>query len=347
MASELSSILKNETVRSIPTDRNYWFIRSYGGKLYEEFFERSYVGIGFNSVPFEYIRQASERSSSSADNLKEYLRVNYNLNNGSETRWANQLVAFESKVKIGDIIVVPSDNSDEFAIGEIIGNTKIVDDNRTFNFNDNYEPYPEKRKEVNWIKKVKRLNFIGDTRSMISSHQAISSINFMSEFIESNISSLFFRGDFGYFTLKINRDEDINAFDLNRLLSNLTYFYKELCKELGEDDNEELFIKIKVQSKGSTSFKGTCRGALIGLAILYVLPKSEGTKFEIGNVIKFESKGSEGLAEAVYNFVHRSAKDVKKFVEFLDAREKLKAESIENTKDIESDKELSADDIES
>lgn len=339
MDTDLIEILKHENIRQIPDNRNYWFIRSYGGKLFDEYLGRDYVAIGFNRVPYSYIREALSKSGSTYERLKTFLADNYKLKKGEDTRWANQLITFEKSVKIGDVVVVPAESSDEFAIGEIIGNTKVVDDKRSFLFDNDYEPYPEKRKAVNWVKRVKRSRFIGDTRAMISSHQAVSSINDMGNFVESNISSLFFRGSYGYFTLRINQNQDINAFDLNRLLSSLTYFYKEICKALGEEENEDLFIKIKVQSEGATSLRSKIVMALIGLALICQIPKSEGTKVKIGSLFSYESEGSEGLGQATLNFIKGLGSGTKHLIEFIDSREKLKAETISSDEELHTDQD--------
>jgi len=345
MEIDLIEILKSEKIREIPDSRNYWFIRSYGGKLFDEYVERNYVAIGFNRVPYKYIKEAINRTESAFEKLKTFLAESYQLKKGEDTKWANQLITFERSVKIGDVIVVPAENSDEFAIGEITSSTKIVDDKRSFLFDNAYEPYPEKRKSVNWIKTVKRNRFIGDTRAMISSHLAVSSINEMANFVESNISSLFFRGTYGHFTLRINQNQDINAFDLNRLLSSLTYFYKEICKALGEDENEDLFIKIKVQSKGATSLRSKIVIALIGLAAISQIPKSKGTKIKIGNIFSYESEGSEGLGQATLNFIKGLGAGTKHLIEFLDARESLQAETISATEQLASDQDTLGKDI--
>lgn len=325
--NEIAKILNSLEIREIPLNRNYWFIRTYGGRLFNEYLERDYVAIGFNKVPYKFIKEGAN-SPSEFDRLKDYLENNYNLKKGEDTKWANQLLSFENKLKIGDVIVIPSDNSNFFSIGEIISDTIVVDDKRSFSIGEDYEPYPEKRKNVRWLKKVARVNFVGDTRSMIQSQMAISSINFMSDFVESNISGLYFRGNMGHFTLRINQDEDINAFDLSRLLNSMTNIYKALCKELGEEDNEDLFIKIKVQSKGSSSLKGIIKRAVVGLAIISMLPKSEASKIKIGNWYNYESEGNEGLVSAALRLINGLGEGAAHAIEFFEARENLEAEPI-------------------
>src|SRR5690606_15430899 len=134
---------------------------------YNEYIEHNYVAIGLNSVPYKYITEGR----ANFEKLRGFLESNFNYTGGENTRWANQLLRFEHDVLIGDIVIIPTEGSSEFSIGEVVSNTYITDEKRSFSFEGNYEPYPEKRKKIKWIKQIRREDFIGDTRSIISSHQ--------------------------------------------------------------------------------------------------------------------------------------------------------------------------------
>lgn len=325
MQKVLKEIEKN--VRVIPSTRKYWFIRTYSGRLFDEFTNENYIGIGLNNVPYRYIKDAN-KNDSTYKTLHSYLLESLQYQQSEATRWANQLINFEHNVNVDDIVIIPSESSSELAIGVITSDTYIVDVNNTFKFNDTYEPFPQKRKKIEWLKKIYRHEFLGDIRSMFSSHQAISNIDRFGDMIEGNITSLFIKDNHSFFNIKINQDEEINAFELNRFLSSITYFYKEICQEIGIEDNEDLTIKIKVQSKGGVALKALAYSGIFGLAGIFALSKDPKIKLNIGKYVNFEAS-SGGLGPALTDFLNKKAERQIKLEELNKANSALEATTVD------------------
>ncbi|WP_353183532.1 hypothetical protein [Parapedobacter lycopersici] len=317
-----------QSVRIISPSRKYWFVRTYSGRLFDDFLERKYIGIGYNQVPYNYIKGAKTRKSAMYKELHSFLLNTEKLILSEATKWANQLVNFEHKVNIDDIVIIPREGSWELAIGEVVGDTYLVDDKGTFRFEDGYESYPQKRKKIKWLKVLRRKDFLGDISNIFSSHQAISNISQYGDIIEGNISSVFIRDDYSFFNIRINQDEEINAFELNRLLSSITFFYKEVCNELEIENNEDLTIKIKVQSKGGIAFKGIAIGGLLAIAGIFAMSKRPNVSIQIGNYIKFEGE-SEGFLPALSDFLDRSVERQLKLKQLSESNEALEASTVD------------------
>ncbi|NEM97199.1 hypothetical protein [Pontibacter burrus] len=319
-----------EDVRAVDPNRDYWFIRSYGGELFDTFFNNSFVGLGLNNVPYKLILDSADPKKDAFKDLQRFIDNNTEYTKGEATKWANQLLNFEYGVKINDIVITPSRNSDILAIGIVESNTYLDKNPGAFKFNGRYEALPEKRKKVNWIKTFKKEVLQAEIRGLLSSHQAVTNARSYSEIIEGNLSSVYIKGERIYLTIQINQDEDINAFELNRFLSSLTFFYDEFCKENGFKNNEDLYIKIKLQSRGKMALQAGAIGAIMGIAGLMVLSNNNELSVEIENVGKVSGKG-DGFLESVSDFLDRNQERQIKYEIFKDSMERLKVKPIEET----------------
>ena len=126
-------------VRVIDEKRNYWFIRTYGGRLFDYFRENNFIGLGFNSVPYSYIKEAKPKTETingvetsvvdlaTFTRLQKFISDNTPYKKGEATKWANQLIDFEHEIKVGDLVIIPSEKSDDLLFGIVEGETHLVD----------------------------------------------------------------------------------------------------------------------------------------------------------------------------------------------------------------------------
>ena len=311
---------------SIPTideNKQYWFIRTYSGEIFRDYYENNYVGLGVNTIPQSLIKSADYSNPSTLKNLHTFIDKNTSYKNGAATKIARELISFEHEVKIGDTVVIPSRNSYELAIGTVESDVYLVDIKGTFAFRNQREPYPEKRRRIKWEKIVLRESLNGDLRGLTSSHHGLTKANNYADIIEGTIDSLYIKKEHAYFTLKINQDEDINAFVLNRFLTGLTYFYQEYCSESGLAVDEELMIKIKLQSRGKVAMRALGIAGLLGVATMVALSNNNEVKVDLKNM-KVEGK-SDGLLKSLTDFLDKKQERKIRYEEFKDSMENLKA----------------------
>lgn len=319
-----------ENVRVVDGDRRYWFVRTYSGELYNDFVERGYVGLGLNNVPMKYIKEGAENKAN-YNRLKTFIENNNEYKKGEATKWANQLLSFEHDIKIGDIVMIPSKNSDVLSFGVVESDVLIKEDKGTFQFKNKYEPYPEKRRKIKWIKEAPKAELGTELRGLISSHQGLTNAGWYSQFIEGSLSTIYIKEDKVYLSLKINQDEEINAFHLSRFLDALTYFYKEFCDEFGEEFDENLFIKIKLQSKGKMLLNGACKAA--GIALLGMLAMTKGANFEADLFFfKLKASSGDGFLKSLSDFKDANAERQEKYANLAESKEELKVNEIDTNK---------------
>jgi len=345
-------------VRVVEAERSYWFIRTYSGELYNYFYENSFVGLGLNHIPYKYIEEANADDTATFSRLQTYIANSTEYKKGEATKWAKQLISFDHEIKVDDIVIIPSKSSEYLAFGLVESETYVTKDLGTFKFGDKIEQYPEKRKRIKWLKEIPKYGFRGELKAMFSTHNAVTDVNRFSEIIEGNLSTLYIKDKQIYLSIKIDQDEEINAFELQRFLEGLTYLYKEYCRDYGIQDNEDLFIKIKVQSKGGVFLKGIGIAALVSIAgiihlasdpeVIKALAEIEGTtglltiaavlalsdstkvKIELGKLGKVEGQ-SAGLLKSLSNFLDSSQKRKIELMKFTQSIEKLKAKPIDNS----------------
>ena len=298
-----------EKVRVVDENRRYWFMRTYGGETYGDFTENNYVGIGFNDVPQRYIEDCKDRNDAAIKKLREYIESKYSYRDGTTSKWINQLIDFQHTVKEGDVVVVPSKNSDQFTVGVVESDVYVVSEKRTFLHKDNYVRYPEKRRKIKWQRNITGSD-VRDLKGLTASHQAISKADKYADVIEGFVSSVYIREDQMHLVLKINQHEDINAFDLNDMLTGITYFYNEFCIENGIEPNRDLTIKIKLQSEGLARVKGYFKAGIFGVMIITALAKNGEFTMD-PTTGKFSFKTGDGILTSV----------LEPITDFLDARQ--------------------------
>lgn len=316
-------IFDREDIPVVNENKRYWFIRTYRGEAFSDYYDKDYVGLGINDVPTQLIKSVNPDDLTNLRNLHNFLNNNTSYKDGAATRAARQLIEFENIVKVGDTIVIPSKNSTRLAIGTVTSDVYAVRNTGTFYFENELHHYPQRRRKVEWDRKVFKDDLQGDLRPLIASQNGLTNADSFADTIDGTVKSLYIKDKHIYLTLKINQDEDINAFVLNRFLTGLTYFYQEYCKENGEEVNEDLTIKIKLQSKGKVAMRAFGMAGLIGLAGMVALSNNNEVEIDFGKV-KVKGK-SDGLIQSVSNFLDKRQERRIEWEKFNDSMQRLKA----------------------
>ncbi|MFY2157397.1 hypothetical protein ACOSZF_17305 [Cytobacillus firmus] len=194
------------TIHSIPTidpNRRYWLVRTNAGDFYDEFFMENYIGIGWNKVKLEDLKVARPLADIVSERYPDE-RHNY---------VANQVLTFVRMIKKGDIVLIPSKNSVYITFGEIIETAVYEEDSIPENIEDeelldvDFDgrcPYI-KRKNVKWIKTVRRGNLDPYLYKVIYSHHTISDAAPYAPYIDRLLHSFFVKGDEAHFILQVQK----------------------------------------------------------------------------------------------------------------------------------------------
>lgn len=153
-------------------DRHYWFVRTTGGTHYEDFTTNGYISIGWDYLSIEYFRknpeevvkkqieksernqptEAEDSRGESGQALKQAVTMIY-----------NKIDRFVNQFNLGDVVLVPSKNSEKLAIGiitsDVYEDSTYVQKFIVLNPDSEIVPCPYyKRRNVKWIKGIGKIS---------------------------------------------------------------------------------------------------------------------------------------------------------------------------------------------
>lgn len=322
-------LLSELKIDVIDKNRNYWFIRTRGGNYFYDFIKGSYVGIEWDQISDKELIKEENYDNMLVDVVTNYPNID------KPGYVVNQILNFAHKMRKGDIVLIPSENSDWIGFGEILENEMYIYDEEDSDFEDildrfynNSESQDEyqiikKRRKVKWIDMYKKNDLDPYLYRIIYSHGAISNANKYSIYIDRTLSKFYIKGDKGYFTYTINRKNNIHYCDILKFLNNNYELMELINRYIGDNeeiDINEIVLKINVQSKGPVQLKGKLRTVLIiGLVIGGLFGTK--TEFKVGTLdCKVETSGLSGVISTVntiINYKNDSTKEqsIKKIIE--------------------------------
>lgn len=314
-----------QSVPVIPNGKNYWLIRTLSGDLYDTFIERNFVAIGYNEISLEAIHKINQFNKEVDDKLRKIknLVVDTYENETRPGLIANQIFKFTYKLKKGDIVVIPSQNSDYVSFG-IINDTPLLSVN--YDKNDYCDFY--RRKSVSWLKQIKRTELEPLLFKIFFSHNTLNNITPYGSIIESTLNNYFIKDDQEYVVFNIQRNEDISAIDLFQLGFYLLKLTEQFYIKNGLDFNIDDFdVKVNLNSKGKLKFiKKFGKGAFI-LALITIFINGGGGKISYG-AFKLDIS-SDGLIQKIIDY--QNNKFDRKMVEEI--KESMDSLQIENPDD--------------
>lgn len=310
-------ILNKLGIDIFPVNRKYWFVRTQKGTYYEDFLNDKFIGIEWDRISdLDYIKNSND------DDLREEVVKQYpKLDKPGYV--ASQIYKFCNTMKSGDIVLIPSKESKWITIGEILDDSaylytkeqedfqELLDDFYGEQNEDAEKTLLMKRRNMRWIKTVKKTELDPYLYSIIYSHNAIVDAQPYSIFIDRMLSQFYIKGDEGYFTYKINKKNNIPYEDMLNFLNNnntLMNYINEKFPELKFEKNK-IIIKVNVQSKGPIQIKATIKTILIvGLCISGLF----GANFDInvwGAQINLETEGLPKLIKTIADVMENKNSD--------------------------------------
>jgi hypothetical protein len=236
-------------VQSLPSNRNYWFVRTIGGRWYKEFISSQYVAIGWNELKLTAIDSAQTEKE-----LQEYVSQKLSTEKAKRQRLtAGHMIRFVKEMKKNDIIIIPNDGGTEYAFGEISGD---VYEDESAVFVDDKNPTCDfmKRRKVNWIKRCKSSALDPALAAIKYAQPAINNLKDYAAKIDQVIGGFIYtKNDQGYMVLNAGSNGTIPVNDVLGFLSSLLAAAKEIDPNINTDD---IGIKINMQSRGFLVFIG-------------------------------------------------------------------------------------------
>jgi restriction system protein len=265
----------------IAAKRNYWFVRTDGGNYYEDFVNGNFIAIGYNEVSLADISIVRKGEQGGLDALSDRIRQVYpdELRPG---HIASQLERFAYKIKKGDIVIIPSENSTILHFGEVVSTPVYID-------NIGHCDYT-KRKQIKWLKNKPKVELQAELYKLIFTHQTVSDANEYADLIDRTLHKIYIKGDYASLVIPVRTKEKVKTtdfYDFGTIFS----LSSEFCKDEGIDTDVEYNIQSKVQSPGELVI--TTLSILGVISIGLILNAIAGGGFSF----KFSSTEKETKAE--------------------------------------------------
>jgi len=111
-------------IPTIEDHKNYWFVRTMGGKLYSAFLYKSIIAIDFDKIEEDKI---PDLINGDISELKiNYIKEKYD-GHKRPGLILSYLKEFYSSMNIGDYVIIPDVCGNNIAVGEIVSDVVIVD----------------------------------------------------------------------------------------------------------------------------------------------------------------------------------------------------------------------------
>lgn len=290
--------LFNINIENIEENRHYWLVRTEGGKFYSDFIDNSYVAIGWN----EFTDQLDFVNKKMNESMKEKLLEAYP--DKQPGRIYSQIHRFIHEIAIGDVVMIPNENSKEISFGIVEGNL--------VNRNVNDGNFIKSRK-IKWIRPVERDELDPYLFKMMQAQQTINKADEYAHFIDRTMYPFYKKGKESFLILPVKKEEDIPAYDLSKFIISLVDTIKlinYLEDECNKYDLRDLDIKLNIQSPGFVELVSSAKDLVVKILGILKNALTENQKLS-EEVLQKTTPEKLRLLEEQENNIKRSFEDVK------------------------------------
>lgn len=278
-----------DPIEEIAEDINYWLIRTDGGNYYEAFVEEGFVGIGWNYLTLQDLTNLSPEQIKRKIAEYESLTLEDSNDKRKATLIINKIHEFRN-LKKGDIVIIPSENSDKLAFGFVNDEAIYTDDSPIQNV------FLYKRRKIHWHIEYDTSRLDPTFYKMIHSHHVISNVKGYDKYIDRVIHSVYKKSGFVHVSLEVKTQQDVDVETLIgfvRSVQDLTILINDEFHF--SEDVKENSIRLNIQSPGIIEMKLIRGRSLMMLAVVFSF-------MACGNLDKV--KGSAEDKERIQRFLN-------------------------------------------
>jgi restriction system protein len=320
----------------ISESKNYWLVRTQGGRYYNEYRKKGCIAINWDEITLEDIQNLSR------EELEEKISTCY-PDKKKPGRAAGQLKTFVNEIKKGDAVVITSYASNKFYIGEVLEDECFYEIISQKELEENVKLCPfQKRKKVKWIKEVHKWDVEMSMFKLLQHAQnTISDANDYADIIESMVHDFYIKGNKAEITIRVKREGNIPWDSFFSMGMEITELAREFQKFSKTDINiDAIDTKININSPGkfkltgpiiTISAIGFILVSLTGGGVNVQLPEKVGGGFELH---------MNSLLREVTDFLdHKEARDqkelmLKKYMDQLEVKTPDELTKIINSVDV-------------
>lgn len=277
-------------------EQKYWFVRTNGGLYYDEYKTKGFIAFDINTVCDTKLLEVVDTNKVAREQLSKKIKEAYKNKTQNSTAYIptvaedtllpeelkqtkklkkdniqtgliiNQLKRFMLEMKIGDIVLIPSSDSDNITFGKITSKYYIDKISPLEGFlEDNKCPF-FKRINVKWIKTIKKKNLDPYLYKVIYSHHSITDVSYARNYINRSLSDIYILNNKLHITFNVNIKTGIPVKNLLKFIGS----FEKIADSINLDQkytNEiaQAEVKLNLQSPGPIEY---IVGIPIGIFIL-------------------------------------------------------------------------------
>lgn len=230
---------------NVDTRKDYWFIRANRGEYYESFMLGGYVAIGWNFVTLEDLEKHDETY------IKTKLK-SFDKKMEKPGSAYNQMMRFAYSIKVGDIVIVPSQAPNDLLVGEV-KSEPYTEKEDVIQDSTNICPF-NKRIKVHWLGVIRNKDIDPQLYKLVYAGHTVSDANLYKKYINRGLYDVYIDGDEMSMTFKVQEEENINAFAYSTFLHKVLAMANAIQEE--NDEHQKIILRTNVQSKGPIEFLG-------------------------------------------------------------------------------------------
>lgn len=286
-------------IPTVSNDVHYWIIRTNGGEYYDDFILHQYVSISWDYVSLNTLNTKTEaeikrlievyEKTSSPINALESDDEEDGSPKGKITAILNKINRFVFEIHKGDILLIPSKNSDRITIAKVIGDVY-----ETESYVESYlkespdtiiTPCPyRKRRKIKSLKTINKNEMDIYLLKGFNSQHALSNMDEYAPYINRTIYGIYSSGNELHTTIHAGHP---NGLTLKELVELSSCIEKAACS-IAEQceipfDPSEIEVKLNIHSPGLIELIGalTGAGAVLSLLIFSINNLINGGKLNI------------------------------------------------------------------
>lgn len=269
------------SIPKVSSSKKYWLVRTNSGEFYRDFTQNNYIAIGWDYVTIKMMQNKSEKEikslietrqnqESATNNNSEELDESTKL--GTITAIYNKIYRFVKELSIGDIVIIPSANSDQISIGVI---TSDIFSNPNYE-KDYLKENPEteivlctyhKRRHVEWLKTIRKAKLDIYLSKVLASHHAISSISDYAMYVDRAIYDIYEKDNKIHAIFHTTRTNGITLHELRDFFDSLSDLIDDASANFGIDGaSKDIEVKLNIHSPGIIEIATCVMGTGIALS---------------------------------------------------------------------------------
>jgi restriction system protein len=275
----------------LQADRQYWFIRTNGGLFYDDFLNSASVGIGYNLVTWAQLKKSLAKNKDAEGGIVGAIIARYpEFDKNKLGRVAGLFSRFYNEMKPGDVVVMPSAGSVEYAFGIVTDGDPFEDETE---ISDDKIIY-RKRRPVEWVARKAWHKMDSNLYEAFRAPQAMTTLNPFASYLDREMHSLYTKNGLTHVRIDINTTDEISATDYFSMGSALLGLCDWFADAEGlEQAESEIDVRQNIQSPGRLELitKKAVMGAFIASTVGIILfgghAKFEEFKTDIGTTGAF------------------------------------------------------------